>query len=60
MPNQDIEAGLGSVLHAAASEGHTKVVSLQLDKGADVHLEDSKGRTELERARIANHADLDE
>jgi ankyrin repeat protein len=56
VPNQDIEAGLGSALHAAASEGHTKVVSLLLEKGADVHLKDSKGRTALERARIAKHA----
>jgi ankyrin repeat protein len=54
--NRDKEAGLGSALHAAASEGHTMVVSLLLEKGADVQLKDSKGRTALERARIANHA----
>ena len=56
VPNRDIEAGLGSALHAAASEGHTKVVSLLLEKGADFYLKDSKGRTALERAEIANHA----
>ena len=53
---EDIDAGLGSALHAAASEGHTEIVSLLLEKGADVHLKDSKGRTALDRARIANHA----
>jgi ankyrin repeat protein len=57
--NEDIEAGLGSALHAAASEGHADIVSLLLDpkleKKADVLLEDSKGRTALRRAVVAWH-----
>jgi ankyrin repeat protein len=49
--HQDIEEGLGSALHAAASEGHYEIVSLLLERGADAQLKDSKGRTALDRAR---------
>ena len=58
VPNADIEAGLGSALHAAAFEGHSEIVSLLLERGANGTLKDSKGRMPFERAKSAKHRDV--
>jgi ankyrin repeat protein len=52
---KDKEQGLGSALHAAASKGHSEIVSLLLKRGADEGLKDSKGRTALDKAKIVYH-----
>jgi len=49
------EEGLGSALHAAASQGHSEIVSLLIEKGANIYLEDSLGRTALRRAVLGMH-----
>jgi ankyrin repeat protein len=58
VPREGKEAGLGSALHAAASKGHSEIVSLLLKRGANEGLKDSKGRTGLDRAKRAIHQHL--
>jgi len=53
--NQHREEGLGSALHAAASQGHSEIVSLLIEKGANIYLEDSLGRTAFRRAILGMH-----
>jgi ankyrin repeat protein len=47
-------------LMSQAKDGHTDVVKLLLEKGADPRIKDSEGRTALDYARRANHPDVAE
>ena len=49
------EEWAGTPLHWAAFKGHSKVVSLLLDKGADVNATNKDGRTALFMAAGFNH-----
>jgi len=53
--NKHKQEGLGSALHAAASQGHSEIVSLLIEKGANIYLEDSLGRTAFRRAVLGVH-----
>ena len=44
-----------TALIAAAYNGHERVVDLLLQRGAEVNLQDSKGRTALMKAAYSNH-----
>ena len=46
-----------ALIHAFARRGRTSVVSLILDKGADIDAEDEEGRTPLIRAVMNGHVD---
>ncbi|XP_028253733.1 ankyrin repeat domain-containing protein 16 [Parambassis ranga] len=45
-----------TALHYAAKEGHTSTIKTLLDLGADLHVQDTKGRTALHMACIGQHA----
>lgn len=49
------EAGIKNALCMAAWQGHSHVLDLLLERGADLSAKDSKGRTALELAEIAGH-----
>jgi hypothetical protein len=40
----------GTALHGAAENGHLELVSLLLEKGADINAEDAEQETALDRA----------
>ncbi|XP_049617134.1 ankyrin repeat domain-containing protein 16 isoform X2 [Syngnathus scovelli] len=44
-------------LHYAAKEGHVSTLKTLLELGADLHVEDKKGRTALHMACIGQHAE---
>ncbi|XP_030006470.1 ankyrin repeat domain-containing protein 16 [Sphaeramia orbicularis] len=46
-----------TALHYAAKEGHTSTIKTLLDLGADLHIQDKKGRTALHMASIGQHAE---
>ncbi|KAM9328301.1 ankyrin repeat domain-containing protein 16 [Pholidichthys leucotaenia] len=45
-----------TALHYAAKEGHTSTIKTLLDLGANLHVQDSKGRTALHMASLGQHA----
>ncbi|KAG6852937.1 hypothetical protein C0991_008009 [Blastosporella zonata] len=56
MAKSERDDGLGTALHAAAEAGHVPAVKLLLQKGADLSLKNSRGKTALELAQEKNYA----
>ncbi|KAG6889177.1 hypothetical protein C0995_003088 [Termitomyces sp. Mi166 len=50
--------GYGTALHTAAKRGHLKAVHFLIDRGANVEVRDTKGRTALELAMTEKHSDI--
>ncbi|XP_069569234.1 ankyrin repeat domain-containing protein 16 [Brachyistius frenatus] len=46
-----------TALHYAAKEGHTSTIKTLLELGADLHVQDKKGRTALHMACIGQHTE---
>jgi hypothetical protein len=57
-PNAEAIHGTDDALGAASEGGHRELVELLLGKGAKVGHKDFHGRTALQRAREAGHADI--
>ncbi|KAG6889174.1 hypothetical protein C0995_003085 [Termitomyces sp. Mi166 len=56
--DQAAKDGYGAALHTAAKRGHLKAVRYLIDRGADLELRDSKGRTALDLAVMEGHLDI--
>jgi ankyrin repeat protein len=52
------EAGLGSALHSAAVRGQKEAVHLLLERGADSALQDTKGKTAMQKASENGHSEI--
>ena len=45
-------------LHSAASEGHLEMVSLLVQKGAEINAKDKSGQTPMDLANANQHQDV--
>ena len=52
------EAGLGSALHSAAIRGQKEAVHLLLERGADSALQDTKGKTAMQKTSENGHSEI--
>lgn len=48
----------GTALYKAAGEGHSEIVDILLDKGADPRFKDTKGRSVADVAEMGGHEEL--
>lgn len=49
---------VGTALHRAVVGGHTEVVTILLEEGADIEVRDLMGKTALDLAREQNNANI--
>ena len=57
-PNATCGIGQDTALHKAVQDGHTRVIEILVDAGADINAQDKWGATPLDRALMCEHSDV--